>query len=148
MGVDLARREDIAAVALLFERADVLYAMVKFYLPRDVVASRARTVPEYLTWAKSGVLELTDGDFIDQRRIEADIRAWCQRFQVAAVRFDQWDSPIMVSNLHDDGIPAAILTNRDTVAKKAEAPAKKADIPAPKSNPPAQKAEAEPRKTP
>jgi phage terminase large subunit-like protein len=110
MGVDLARREDIAAVALLFERADVLYAFVKFYLPRDVVASRARTVPEYLAWAKSGILELTDGDFIDQRRIEQDIRDWCRVFQVAAVRFDQWDSPIMVSNLHDAGIPAAILT--------------------------------------
>ena len=38
MGVDLARRDDMAAVALLFERADVLYAFVKFYLPRDVVA--------------------------------------------------------------------------------------------------------------
>jgi phage terminase large subunit-like protein len=83
---------------------------VKFYLPRDVVASRARTVPEYLAWAKSGLLELTDGDFIDQRRIEQDIRDWCRVFQVAAVRFDQWDSPIMVSNLHDSGIPAAILT--------------------------------------
>jgi phage terminase large subunit-like protein len=110
MGVDLARREDIAAVALLFEREDLLCAFVKFYLPRDVVASRARTVPEYLAWAKSGILELTDGDFIDQRRIEADIRAWCGQFQVVAVRFDQWDSPIMVSNLHDDGVPAAILT--------------------------------------
>jgi phage terminase large subunit-like protein len=110
MGVDLARREDIAAVALLFERADVLHAFVKFYLPRDVVAHRARTVPEYLAWTRSGILELTDGDFIDQRRIEADIRAWCRQFRVAAIRFDQWDSPILVSNLHDDGLPAAILT--------------------------------------
>jgi len=110
MGVDLARREDIAAVALLFEREDLLYAFAKFYLPRDVVAARARTVPEYLAWARQGVLELTDGDFIDQRRIEQDIRDWCRAFRVQAVRFDQWDSPIMVANLHEDGIPAAILT--------------------------------------
>jgi phage terminase large subunit-like protein len=114
IGVDLARREDIAAVALLFERDETIYAFVKFYLPRDEVAARARAVPEYLAWVKAGLLELTEGDFIDQRRIETDIRAWCRLFTVVAVRFDQWDSPIMVSNLAGDGVPAAILTKNRT----------------------------------
>jgi phage terminase large subunit-like protein len=109
IGADLAQIDDLAAVALCFERGRDIVAFVKCYLPRDVVLERARQVPAYLAWAKAGILEMTDGTMIDYARIEADVRAWCRQFTVEALRFDQYGSAGIVSNLAADGFPAAIL---------------------------------------
>jgi len=120
IGADLAQVDDLAAVALLFERGQEIAAFVQFYLPRNVVEERARTVPAYLLWVRAGVLTLTDGDMIDYGRIEADIRAWCTRFNVQALRFDQYGSAGIVSSLAGSGFPAAILDkNRKTFTPPA-----------------------------
>jgi len=120
MGGDLAQIDDLAAVALCFERDADIVAFVQFYLPRAVVEERARTVPAYLAWTRAGVLTLTDGTMIDYGRIEADVRAWCKRFRVEALRFDQYGSAGIVSSLAADGYPAAILDkNRKTITPAA-----------------------------
>jgi len=109
IGADLAERNDLAAVALIFERDVEIVAFVTFYLPRDVVAERSRSVPAYAAWVRDGQLVMTDGNYIDYRRIEGDIRAHCARFNVQAIRFDQFASKTIVSNLVEDHWPAAIL---------------------------------------
>jgi phage terminase large subunit-like protein len=77
-------------------------------------------VPEYAVWVKAGILELTDGTMIDYGKIEADIRGWCRQFNVAALRFDQYGSAGIVSNLAADGFPAAILDkNRKSMTPPA-----------------------------
>lgn len=120
IGGDLAQIDDLAAVALVFERGEDVVAFVKFYLPRDVVEERGRTVPAYLAWVKAGILDLTDGNMIDYGHIEADIRAWCKRFNVVGLRFDQYGSAGIVSNLAGDGFPAAILDkNRKNITPPA-----------------------------
>jgi phage terminase large subunit-like protein len=120
IGVDLAERRDLSAVALLFERGPEIVAFVQFYFPRDLVAERARTVPAYLAWVRDGALVMTDGDYTDFRRIDADVRAWCARFQVQAIRFDQFASRTIVSGLAEDHWPAAILDkNRKTMTAPA-----------------------------
>lgn len=120
IGGDLAQIDDLAAVALLFERADLLYAFVRFYLPRGVIEARARTVPVYQQWVNQGILHLTEGTMIDYDRIEADVRGWCKTFTVKALRFDQYGSAQIVSRLAADGWPAAILDkNRKTMTPPA-----------------------------
>jgi phage terminase large subunit-like protein len=121
MGADLAQNDDLAAVALLFERGPDLIAFVRFYLPRDVVEERGRTVPAYHAWVKAeGVLHLTEGDMIDEAQIEADIRIWLTQFNVAALRFDQYGSAGIVSRLAGDGFPATILDkNRKNITPPA-----------------------------
>jgi phage terminase large subunit-like protein len=121
IGGDLAQLDDIAAVALLFEREGNFVAFVRFYLPRGVVEERARTVPAYQLWVKAGLLVLTDGNMIDYDLIEADIRGWCRLFNVAAIRLDQYGSAGLVSRLANDGHKAAIL---DKNAKTFTAPAR------------------------
>lgn len=121
IGGDLAQLDDIAAIALLFQRGTEVCAFTRFYLPRDVVEDRAKTVPEYRVWVTAGILHLTDGTMIDYAQIEADIRAWCKQFNVAAIRFDQYGSAGIVSNLAADGFPAAIL---DKNAKNFTPPAR------------------------
>jgi len=109
IGADLAQNDDLAAVALCFERDALFIAFVRLYLPRGVVEERSRTVPAYAQWVREGILTLTEGSMIDYRRIEADIRGYCQQFNVAALRFDQYGSAGIVSALAGDGFPAAIL---------------------------------------
>ena len=109
LGGDLAQRDDLAAIALLFERGEDVVGFVRFYLPAQVVHERARTVPEYLRWVEAGILTLTEGNMIDLNQIEADVRRWCQQFNVQALRFDQFGSAHIVSALTRDGFPAAIL---------------------------------------
>jgi phage terminase large subunit-like protein len=109
LGADLAQLDDIAALAFLFQRDDLLHVFVKCYLPRDVVEARAKAVPAYRTWVEQGVLTITDGAMIDYNVIEADIRAACKRFRVRAIRLDQYGSAQMASALATDGLPAAIL---------------------------------------
>jgi phage terminase large subunit-like protein len=106
IGGDLAQRDDLAAVAYVFERDSRLVAFVRCYLPELVVAERARAVPEYRIWQERGELVLTAGDWIDYGRIEADLRAACLQFQVKDICFDQFGSAQLVSNLFNDGYPA------------------------------------------
>jgi phage terminase large subunit-like protein len=109
IGGDLAQTDDLAAVALCFEHGADIVAFVTCYLPRDVVVERARAVPAYASWAKAGILQMTEGTMIDYARIEADILAWCRTFNVVALRFDQYGSAGIVSSLAAAGFPAAIL---------------------------------------
>jgi len=108
MGADLAQLDDLAAKALVFEKAGILYGFVTLYLPRDVVEARARTVPEYKTWAAQGILRLTEGPMLDMSVIEADIRADCKTFQVKAIVFDQFGSFDISQRLTKDGLPAVV----------------------------------------
>lgn len=121
IGADLAQLDDLAAVALVFERDGVLYGFVRCYLPAGVVADRARTVPEYRIWAELGELIMTEGTMIDFGRIEADIRGWCQQFQVHDICFDQFGSVQMTGSLFNAGYPARMEQKN---AKTATPPAR------------------------
>jgi phage terminase large subunit-like protein len=115
IGGDLGQSRDISAVALLFERADLIYAFVRCYLPAGVVEERARDVPAYREWVDKGLLVMTEGDMTDWRAIDADIRRWCDQFEVEAIRFDQYGSNLLLADL-GPGFPSAKLEkNRKTM---------------------------------
>lgn len=109
IGGDLAAKDDLAAVALCFLREGAVVAFVRFYLPRGVVEERARTVPDYREWVRAGELHLTEGTMTDYAVIEDDIRQWCRRFDVRAIRFDSYASTWMLAKFVQDGLPAAEL---------------------------------------
>lgn len=108
IGVDTAERDDIAAVAIAVPRGDLVYLFARGYLPADVVHERARTVPEYRRWVESGELILTDGNFTDYSRIEADLRALCDTFDVRDLVIERYGAVAMAANLANDGLPARI----------------------------------------
>jgi phage terminase large subunit-like protein len=110
IGLDLAQVNDIAAAALCFQRDGLIYAFFKGYLPRDVVEQRARAVPAYREWVRLGLIETTEGNLIDQRRIEQDVHAWCRQFQVQAIWCDRFDATRLLADLLAAGLPAAELT--------------------------------------
>lgn len=108
IGADLAQLDDLASVALVFEKGGLLYGFVKSYLPAEVVALRARAVPAYQEWVNGKLLEVTDGSMIDYATIERDIRALCAIFAVQQIVFDQFGSLNICGNLSNDGLPAII----------------------------------------
>lgn len=125
MGVDLAERDDIAAVALVFQRDGIVYAFVRGYLPALVVSDRSRAVPAYAEWVKSGELVVTDGNMTDYATIEADLRKDCDRFDVQDIAIERYGALHLAANLTADGLPARIEGKNSKVftapAKELEA---------------------------
>jgi len=125
IGADLAERDDIAAVALVFQRDGVLYLFVKGYLPEQVVTERSRVVPEYRAWVQSGELVTTPGNMTDHRVIEADIRGWCEQFDVRSIVIERYGALQLAANLCETGLPARIESKNaktfTTPAKELEA---------------------------
>lgn len=116
IGADLSDKSDITAIVALFEREGRLYAFPRFYLPRDLVEEKARsTGTHYDVWSrqegdKPAPLTLTDGDYIDHRRVEADLIAWAERFKPSKIIFDQFSSAgPMVSRLNEGGFNAVTM---------------------------------------
>jgi phage terminase large subunit-like protein len=121
IGVDLAERDDICAVALCFKREGLIHIFVRGYLPALVVAERARTVPEYRSWVQRGELMLTDGNLTDYGRIEADLRADGERFDVQEIVIEKFGALHLASNLATAGVPVRLEAKN---AKVTTAPAK------------------------
>jgi phage terminase large subunit-like protein len=125
IGVDLAERDDIAAVALTFQRDGLVYVFVRGYLPELVVADRARAVPEYREWVKAAELITTPGNMTDYATIEADLRGWCEQFDVQEIVIERFGALHLAANLSNDGLPARIESKNAKVftppAKELEA---------------------------
>jgi phage terminase large subunit-like protein len=121
IGVDLAERDDIAAVALAFQRDDLIYLFVRGYLPSLVVHERARAVPAYRDWIKSGELIVTDGNLTDYPTIEADLKADAERFEVKDIAIERFGALNLAANLAAAGLPARVESKN---AKVFTAPAK------------------------
>lgn len=108
IGGDLAQKDDMAALAIAFERGGLIFVFVKFYLPAAVVEQRSRAVPVYRIWADQGLLTLTEGNTLDEAVVEADVRALCEQFDVRAIAFDQFGSAGITTRLANDGLPAVL----------------------------------------
>ena len=124
IGVDLAERDDIAAVALVFLRADIIYVFVRGYLPALVVTERARAVPEYRAWAQSELIA-TAGNLTDYPTIEADLRADGDRFDVQSITFERFGALNIAANLGAGGVRVIVASKNAKVftepAKEFEA---------------------------
>jgi phage terminase large subunit-like protein len=115
IGVDLADTNDLAAVVIVFERNDMFHAFAKFYLPELLVEICAhRTTTHYKTWADAGFITTTEGDFIDHRAIERDVRELCATFQVEKIRIEHYGSAQLSSSLIEDGLPVEIVHKKPT----------------------------------
>jgi len=121
IGVDLAERDDISAVALCFRKNDAHVVFVRGYLPALVVSERSRTVPQYLEWVRSGELRTTPGNMTDYSIIEADIREDCETFDVREIVIERYGALNLAANLSASGLTVRL---EQKVAKTFTAPSK------------------------
>jgi phage terminase large subunit-like protein len=100
IGMDLASKNDIAALQVLFDLGDGSYATFgRYYLPEDMVEEAGRE--HYRAWsiAETPSLILTDGNMIDFERIEADLDELRTQFTVDEIVFDPSQATMLVTRL-------------------------------------------------
>ena len=104
-GLDLARKQDLTALVLLFgPGVDGSYSVVPyFWLPENRAKELAADVP-YLQWAKEGRIKLTDGDVTDFSIVREDILELAERFSIESIVFDPLFGEELTQGLADNGI--------------------------------------------
>ncbi|WP_037075697.1 terminase large subunit [Rhizobium mesoamericanum] len=105
IGVDLAKRIDLAAVSVAIPMDDGRIALhVQTFCPEGAIRRRTDGVP-YALWRDQGYLTATPGDTIDLDMIEQYIRNL--PFQLEEVAFDRWHAQDVMKSLENDGLPVA-----------------------------------------
>jgi phage terminase large subunit-like protein len=104
VGMDLASKQDIAAMVLLFppDGDEHWHVFGNFYLPEDVVNEPGKD--HYKGWALSGKLITTDGNMIDHLRIADDLEQFRKRFDVEEVCFDPAQANMFMTDLMQKGV--------------------------------------------
>jgi phage terminase large subunit-like protein len=108
LGLDLASRTDLAALALVFPARDPdtgkarYTAFARCYL-NEAAVLEARN-PSYPGWSAEDYLTITPGNETDFDQIESDILDLCRRYRMVSVGFDPWQSTQMAQRLRAEGV--------------------------------------------
>ena len=124
LAVDLASKDDLAVVVLLFpmqlpDGRDGFAAFGRYYLPGAALGESLDGAParrpknaSYIGWKEEGLITATEGAMLDQKAVEDDIREFLSRFEVKALAFDPWQAAHMIRSLADDGAPVVEVKQR------------------------------------
>lgn len=105
--LDLSNKVDLSAFALVFPpiaEDQPYHVLARFWAPRERAEQRERRdrVP-YLTWAKQGLITLTDGNVIDYEFIKASVLADAKKFEIAGIGYDPWNATQIALQLQEQG---------------------------------------------
>jgi phage terminase large subunit-like protein len=95
VGVDLSMTTDLSAVAFEFpcDEPDEYDVLPFFWMPSAAVRKRElRDGMPYQRWADDGFLELSPGDVIDYRYIQARLEWGATMFDLQEICWDPWNS--------------------------------------------------------
>lgn len=104
VALDLASKQDIAAMQLLFDLGAGIFATFgRYYLPEDIIEEPGKD--HYRGWALADPpkLILTEGNMIDFGRIEEDIDDIRHRFTVDEITFDPAQATMLMTRLMAKG---------------------------------------------
>lgn len=103
IGLDLAEKKDIAAMAIVFRRGGRYFAFFKLYHNEDQV--NAPENRHFYAWEKSGHLTVSPGNATDFMLIRADLIALQKRHEVREVLYDPKFAAYFAARLaEDDGL--------------------------------------------
>lgn len=102
-GLDLSRTKDMSALVLVFPEEDrqTCWQLAYFWLPEEE-AQRKNHLAPYLTWARDGWLNLTDGGIIDYRQIKRKLVELSQRFDIQEITYDPHFATEITQELADE----------------------------------------------
>jgi phage terminase large subunit-like protein len=122
-GLDLAYRDDVAALVLLFQLDDAYFLLPRFWLPEE--GRRDLTRPPFDSWVRSGLIETTPGNSTDFGAIRRTINDLSRSFQILKLAVDPWNGRQLSIELIDDGFEveefAQTLRNFNEPTKTFEA---------------------------
>ncbi len=106
-GLDLAVSQDLNALVLLFPKDDEEYILLPFFwAPRECAIQRERRDrAPYLTWARQGLIELTDGDVADYQVIRRRINELANMYAICELAVDRLFQGVQLcTELGQDGL--------------------------------------------
>ena len=109
-GLDLAQKKDFAAYVKVFDRKDTWYVFIRLYLNELAVHESGNA--HLSGWARSGYVQVTDGDITDFDVLAEDMRADCKQFDMQEIAFDPALSMYFASKLIEEGLPLVEIAQR------------------------------------
>ena len=110
MGLDLAQKKDFAALCLVFQREGMWTVFTRLYLNELAVQESGNA--HLSGWARSGHVQVTDGDITDFDIVAEDLRSYCRQFDVQEIAFDPALSMYFAGKLIEEGLPLVEITQR------------------------------------
>jgi len=101
LGIDLASKKDVAAVAVIVPDGDAYATFQWYYAPEAAALDNEK----YRELATAGVLALTPGSATDYGEIEAKLEELAALFDIRQVGFDQWQAQYLAQRLMERGLP-------------------------------------------
>lgn len=115
MGLDIADSVDTSAISLIFEVDERRIAVFcRGFLPEQSQTLLDPAFGDQLrVWAEpdNGYLVLTQGASTDDERIEEEIRAYCEVFDVKAIAFDPAHARVIMRHMWEEGKPVVDYRN-------------------------------------
>ena len=109
-GLDLAQKKDFAALCLVFQRDGVWYVFTRLYLNELAVQESGNA--HLSGWARSGYVQVTDGDITNFDVIAEDMRSYCRQFDMQEIAYDPALSAYFATGLIEEGLPLVEITQR------------------------------------
>ena len=99
IGVDLASKKDLAAIAVLIPQGNQFYTDFHFFAPEAALEEnpKYRQLQQYITFTPGNA---TDYSFIQER-----IEQLAAQFNVQEVAFDPWQAQYLMQRLTERGLP-------------------------------------------
>ena len=122
LGLDLASKVDLAAVALVFPTYDTKTKLLHYkvfarcYL-NSAAVMEARNA-SYPGWAADDWMTVTEGNETDFGAIEDDLLDFCRRFRVLSIGYDPWAATQLAQRLTAQRVP--MVEFRATTANFSE----------------------------
>ena len=110
IGLDLAQKKDFAALCLAFERDGRWHVFTRLYLNELAIQESGNA--HLSGWARSGWVQVTDGDLTDFDLVADDLRAYCRQFDVQEIAFDPALSMYFAGKLIEEGLPLVEIAQR------------------------------------
>ena len=110
IGLDLAQKKDFAALCLVFQREGMWTVFTRLYLNELAVQESGNA--HLSGWARSGHVQVTDGDITDFDVVAEDLRSYCRQFDVQEIAFDPALSMYFAGKLIEEGLPLVEITQR------------------------------------
>lgn len=110
MGLDLAQKKDFAALCLAFNREGTWYVFTRLYLNELAVQESGNA--HLSGWARSGYVQVTDGDITDFDVLADDMRSYAKQFDVQEIAFDPALSMYFAGKLIEEGLPLVEIAQR------------------------------------
>lgn len=109
-GLDLAQKKDFAAYVKVFERDGIWYVFTRLYLNELAVQESGNA--HLSGWARSGYVQVTDGDITDFDVLADDMRSDCRQFDMQEIAFDPALSMYFAGKLIEEGLPLVEIAQR------------------------------------